>query len=341
MAGRRRTVGTVIRRASLALLGLLGILALLLFTPLIDPDLTARPHPAADYASAVASIGQVHAEEAAMPLIRHGQSLAALTGRRSPTAVLIFHGYTNTPYEFRLIAQAYARQGSNVWVPRIPHHSPADKMSEEFSELTSAELRAFADRAVDVAAGLGEQVLVIGLSGGGTLATWAVVERPEVARTVLFSPLLNPGGYAPWMVPPMARALRLSPVDSWAWWAPEKGADNVAGMVYPRYSLKGISAFLGLRLWVERRPAGVVPGRVLLVRNEGDPSIDHDFNEHLVRHLVPAERVEVYRVPASAHLPHDYICPDAEFGPDSQMTEGYHQLAHILGIPMPDPLATR
>ena len=108
-------------------------------------------------------------------------------------------------------------------------------MTDEFSQLT-AELRAFADRAIDVGAGLGESVLAVGLSGGGALATWAAVERAEVTRTILFSPLLNPARYAPCDDPPDGpcaapvadRQLQL--VD------PEKGADNVAGMVYPRYS---------------------------------------------------------------------------------------------------------
>ena len=158
---------------------------------------------------------------------------------------------------------------------------------------------------------------------------------------MLISPLLNPAGYASWQVPAMTRALRLSPVDSYAWWAPEKGADNVAGMVYPRYSLKGIAAFLGLRLWLERQPAASVGGSVLLLRNAGDASIDHDFNEQLVRRRVPPDRVQVYQVPLEAHLPHDYVCPDPEFGPDAQIVEGYRQLSLALGIPMPDPLAER
>lgn len=325
----------------IALLGLLAVLMVLLFTPVFDPRLASRPQPAPGYAEAAAAIEQVRAEETALPLLERGGSIAALTGARTPVAVVVFHGYTNTPDGFRLIAKAYQAQGYNVWVPRMPHHGLADKMSDEFSELTAEELRAFADRAIDIGAGLGEKVLTIGLSGGGALATWAAVERPEVTRTVLVSPLLNPSGYAPWMIPPMARALRLSPVDSYSWWDAEKGADNVAGMVYPRYSLKGIAAYLGFRVWVEGKPAGTVPGTVLLVRNAGDPSIDADFNEQLVRHLVPADRVEIAQIPASAGLPHDYICPDPEFGPDPQVVEGYRWLAEILAIPMPDPLTTR
>ncbi len=338
MAGGRE----VLRRVLWILLASLTALALLLFTAIFDPDLTSQPKPLTRYDEAVTAIRQVlflEAEE--QPLIEHGGSLAVLTGARTPVAVVIFHGYTGTPYGFRLIAQAYHDHGCNVWVPRMPHHGLADKMTDEFSQLTSEELRGFADEAIDIGAGLGGEVLVIGLSGGGALATWAAVERPEVDRSVLISPLLSPGGYWSWQVPPMVRALRLSPVDGYAWWEPERGADNVAGMLYPRYSLKGIAAFLGLRLWIEPKPSGTVSGSVLLIRNAGDPSVDHDFNEALVRRLVPAELVEVYQVPADAQLPRDFVCPDPESGPDTQISEAYRQLSAALGIPMPNPLTSR
>ncbi len=338
MAPRRRSI---VGRILVALLALIALAAVVLFTPVVDPDLTARSRPYASYADASAAIDAVLGQESDMPLLARGGSIADLTGARTPVALVIFHGYTNTPDGFRLVAKAYQAQGYNVWVPRMPHHGLANKMTDEFSRLTAEELRGFADEAINIAAGLGDKVWVMGLSGGGALATWAATERPEVDRTILVSPLLNPGGYPSWQVPPMARALRLSPSDLYNWWAPEKGADNVEGMIYPRYSLKGIAAFLGMRLWVERKPAGTVKGTVLLVRNAGDASIDADFNERLIRQITPAAQVEIYQVPASAKLPHDFIAPDREFGPDSQVSEGYRQLSLALGIPMPDPLAAR
>lgn len=331
----------ILARLGLVLLVIVALLGVVLFTPVLDPDLTARPAPSSSYADSTSAIGAVLAQESGLPLLARGGSIAELTGARTPVALVIFHGYTNTPDGFRLVAKAYREQGYNVWVPRMPHHGLADKMTDEFSRLTAEELRAYADAAIDVAAGLGEKVWVMGLSGGGALATWAAAERPEVARTILISPLLNPGGYPSWEVPPMARALRLSPVDAYNWWAPEKGADNVAGMIYPRYSLKGIAAFLGVRLWLDRAPAGVVKGTVLLIRNAGDASIDADFNEQLVRRITPADQVEIYQIPASAHLSHDYVAPDPEFATDAQVTEGYRQLSQALGIPMPDPLKAR
>ncbi len=343
-----RAVLTYLKRLLLVLLGLVLVVvagvAVLLFTPILDPNLGAKPNPLRFYEDAVAAIEAVKTSEATLPLIDNGGSYALLTGKRTDAVVVIFHGYTNTPYEFRLVAKAYRDQGFNVWVPRLPHHAMADKMTSDFSNLTAEELRDFADRTIDIAAGLGKQVTVVGLSGGGSLALWSATERREVKHAILISPLLQPGGYAEWVIAPIVRAMRLSPVDSYSWWDPDRGPDNTAGMVYPRYSLKGIGALIGLRLWVDHRLAQgayPVPGSILLIRNDGDPSIDHDFNERYVAQLVPPERAAVFRIPASAGLEHDIVAPDPEFASDAQVVEAYQQLAQALGIPMPDPLAER
>lgn len=332
-----RTFGIVLGCLILALVGLVA-------TPILDPSLASSSIPTISYDDAVARINSIEDREQGLPLLERAHSYAMLTGEATETVVVLFHGYTNTPDEFRLIAQGYRDQGFNVWVPRLPHHGLADKFTDEFSELTAEALRDFADDQLDIAAGLGEKVLVMGLSGGGALALWAGLERPEVSQLVLVSPILQPAGYPDWAIAAMVRALRLSPIDSYAWWDPEKQADNVAGMIYPRYSLKGMAAFLGMRVWAEQQlAAGPAPisAKVLLIRNDGDPSIDADFNETLLGQLSAPGNLEVYRIPASAGLPHDIISPDPEFLTDAQASQAYGELEKALGIPLPDPLTAR
>ena len=43
-------------------------------------------------------------------------------------------------------------------------------MTEDISTLTAAQLAVLANEAIDIAAGLGDQFEVVGLSGGGNLA---------------------------------------------------------------------------------------------------------------------------------------------------------------------------
>src|SRR6185503_12411859 len=59
--------------------------------------------------------------------------------------------------------------------------------------LTAVELRRTADSAIDIAAALGDTVVVMGLSVGGTMAGWIGQHRREVRRAVLVAPAFEAG----------------------------------------------------------------------------------------------------------------------------------------------------
>lgn len=318
----------------------LGAASVLTLTPVADPDLGSHPDPVHSYEEAVARIRAVEAAEAAMALQPEGRSIAMLAGGRTPKAVLIFHGYTAVPDQFRLIGEAYRAQGYNVWIPRLPHHGATDRMTDQFSRITATGLRDFADSSVDIVAGLGDEVTVVGLSGGGSLSLWSGFERREVTRTNLISPLLHPAGYSEWQARPLVRALRLLPFDLYHWWTPDEDR-NIQGYDYPRFSLKGIAALLSLTHWVDARNRPPVTSQVTLLRNDGDPKLDSAFNERFVRRLVPADRLHVHHVPASLGLVHDVVAHQPHSENFMSLAESYAHLAEALGIPIPDPTTGR
>lgn len=318
---------------------ILAALIVLTLTSVTDPDLSPRPRPVDSYDDAVERIRSVAAAEAGPDLQPEGRSIALLADGPTEEAVVIFHGYTTVPEQFRLIGEAYRAAGRNVWIPRLPFHGMTDRMTTEFSRLTASGLREFADQSIDIGAGLGERLTVVGLSGGGSLALWSGFERPEVDHTVLISPLLHPLGYPEWQARPIVRALRLSPVDSYAWWNEELKARNVEGYDYPRYSLKGIAALLSLAHWVQDEGRAPLASTVTLIRNDGDTKLDGAFNERLLTGLVPAERLSVYRIPASAGLLHDLVAHEPHSENYAKLTEAYRHLSEALGIPIPDPKA--
>ena len=51
-------------------------------------------------------------------------------------------------------------------IPRIPHHGLKDRMTEDYAKLTALELTQLSDESMDIAQGLGEHILVAGLSMG-------------------------------------------------------------------------------------------------------------------------------------------------------------------------------
>ena len=301
-------------------------------------DLSSRPDPAASYAEASDRIAEVAVAEAAEPLAPEGPSVALLTGKRTDRAVVLFHGYTTMPRQFLLLAHAYNDAGCNVWVPRMPFHGYADRLTRDLSRLTGPMLRDHADRAVDIAAGLGEHVTAVGLSGGGSIATWCAVERPEVTETVAISPLMQPVGVPIWATRALVRVLPHTS-DLYAWWYPALKA-HMPGYGYPRFSYKGIGALLELVYWAERvaaRSPYPVSGSYTLVKNDGDDRLDGEFNLRLVERLVPADRLTVYTIEAGEGLIHDIVTPEP-FGENGERIDvAYRHLSEALGVELPDP----
>ncbi|MEU7588869.1 alpha/beta fold hydrolase [Micromonospora sp. NPDC049230] len=113
-------------------------------------------------------------------------------GRTSAKAVLLLHGYTDCPRQYRGLAKLFFDRGYNVWVPRAPRHGVTDRSAH--ATLDADELVDYANDALNVAAGLGDSVGVVGVCGGAVLATWLVGHRPDaVRRALLLSPLYKPG----------------------------------------------------------------------------------------------------------------------------------------------------
>jgi carboxylesterase len=147
--------------------------------------------PAASYNEAVAAIAlrQATDEQVAAPGAR---SILLTHGAPTPRAFVLLHGLTDSPLQFAALAQRLHAEGSNVFVPRSPQHGLRGADARALSRLTASQLRAFADSVVSSAAGLGDSVVVVGLSMGGTVGAWIAQER-LVSRAFLIAPALEPG----------------------------------------------------------------------------------------------------------------------------------------------------
>ncbi|MBN2152091.1 MAG: alpha/beta fold hydrolase [Candidatus Lokiarchaeota archaeon] len=68
----------------------------------------------------------------------YSQGITIANGSRS--CVLILHGYSDTPYEFKHVAEAIASIGVDVMVPVLPHHCVS---SDELEKVNRAEMWAW------------------------------------------------------------------------------------------------------------------------------------------------------------------------------------------------------
>ena len=146
-----------------------------------------HPNPSKDYDGALARAQQIMGADSAVaaPGV---VSILLVHGARTPRAVVLLHGFSDSPRQFAALADSLYARGDNVFVPRLPHHAERGRDARELGGLSAAELCRTADASVDVASGLGESVGVVGLSVGGPLAAWLAEHRLEVRRAVMLEP---------------------------------------------------------------------------------------------------------------------------------------------------------
>lgn len=144
------------------------------------------------FASADRAAQAVVAAETADPDVRpQSRGILLSHGSRTRRAVLLLHGYTHGPEQMDELARDFYTRGYNVWVPRAPGHGTTDRRAER--RITVESLITYASRSMDIAAGLGDEVGVVGISAGGILAAWLAQHRSDIVRRVLlFSPFFAP-----------------------------------------------------------------------------------------------------------------------------------------------------
>src|SRR5215217_7831558 len=196
--------------------------------------LIVPPHPAKNYDQAVERIEALKANrlsemnpDCVTQLMTHGQKV-------QKTIVLV-HGYTNCPKEFIGLGKQFYELGYNVLIAPLPHHGLANRLNDEQGQLSADELAAYTDQVVDIAQGLGDNVTILGLSGGGVVTAWAAQNRSDVDTAVVMSPAFGYLAIPTALTAPIMNAV-ISLPDVFVWWDPELQAASSPDYTYPRYS---------------------------------------------------------------------------------------------------------
>ncbi|MGE0160468.1 MAG: alpha/beta hydrolase [Gemmatimonadales bacterium] len=111
------------------------------------------------------------------------------TRGRTPVALAYLHGFSADRHEVEPLVADVARDlGANVYYARLTGHALD---GEALAQATADDWLADAAEAVAVAASIGERLVLIGTSTGGSLALWAAT-RPEAAGRVAALVLVSP-----------------------------------------------------------------------------------------------------------------------------------------------------
>lgn len=150
-------------------------------------------HPASmTYAASVDAIAALQEQE--RRLLVHERCLSTLLthGHPGEYVLLYFHGFTSCPAQGRDLATRFFEAGFNAYLPRMIGHGGRGLQGFSMDGLTPDYLVEFAGEAMDIARGLGDKVIVIGLSAGGAIAAWIAQYRADVEMVVLVSPFFGP-----------------------------------------------------------------------------------------------------------------------------------------------------
>jgi alpha-beta hydrolase superfamily lysophospholipase len=330
--GRRSTLRRVLIGVGIALGALVGVVLLLALIPTRSPSLPAQPDPAPDYASAVERFEAIRAAEEGV-VFEKCRSRLLTHGEQTEVSVVLVHGLTNCPYQFAELGEMIHAQGANVLILRVPHHGVANADGtgvgsvSNAGKLTPQELRDYADEAVDIAAGLGRERRVAGLSMGGVITSWITQSRSDVNRTVVIAPAITMPGM-PGIVDYMARNLFSRLPDIPIISLEEKPSDHV----YQGEATRALASMYRMAQYVREQAAETPPAvrRIHVMTNANDNQVDNPDVDHLAGEWRDhGADVVQFEFPKADALPHDLIDPTK---PDGDVAIVYPIVLEQLGF---------
>lgn len=283
----------------------LGLLTAFVAVPIDTHSLPPTPHPAADYASAVATLEAMRRSDSGL-VMADGASIAYVHGARTPRVVVLVHGLTNSPRQFRELARQLYDRGDNVIVPRLPLHGLASANVDILRNITAERYRGYADTAVDIARGLGDTVIVIGLSAGGNVAAWIAQHRGDVARVIVIAPALRLA-----RIPHLLAAPAMNTMERVPNYTFHQTPDTLRAHAYFGVSTRALGETLrfGASVMEDVERDAPLVHDITMVLNEND----HTISERSAMSLVTTWRsrdgvtVTEHRFARSLGLPHDVI----------------------------------
>ncbi len=316
--------------AMMWLVGGASVLALAAAQPVSLKGLTSQPDPARNYDDAMARF-QAWIDAPPEAIIHPRCHAYVMThNKRTPAACVLIHGISNCPYSMVDFAPRVHAMGLNVIVVRMPFNGHLDNATDALRHLTAAELARFGDRSVDIACGLGDRVVVLGISAGGVIAAWLAQHRGDIDHAIPAAPSLGLAALGSainlilmhWMLALPHFSVWKDPIRR------SKGYSRPHS--YKRQSTRGMGEVMRLG-WATLRKARRLRAparRITLVTNGADVAIDPS----MVRNLARAWRrrgsaVATFEFDAALDLPHELIDPTEE-GADPMVT--YPELLRLI-----------
>lgn len=242
-----------------------------------------RINPAASYEAALERVNAFKALDDAR-ILPEARTTLLDHGARTQIAVVLLHGLTNHPGQYREFAPMMFAQDANVFIPRLPDQGDRDRMTHRLAGLTAEALLASANEAVDIACGLGERVCVLGISTSALLCAYFAQHRSDVARAIPVAPVFAVLHLPYWLSAAVAHAALALP-NVFLWWDPTKREAQLPPTAYPQFPTHALAQALriGDDVYGASRSVPMAAKSVVMVTNREDPAVNNAVADAVVQ----------------------------------------------------------
>lgn len=211
---------------------------------------------------------------------------------------LFLHGFTAGPYQFEPIGKAFFNKGYNVLIPLQPGHGLAGNWHRQNPPPLSTEIETYQNFVLEwlqIAQTLGEQVIVGGLSTGGTLAGWLALEHPQkIHRALLFAPFLGSHNFL------FDGLIKTLPI-YFEWF----NKDAPGNFGYKGFRIPALRIFLELGQDLLQQAAKTVSAPMLIVGSESDRAVSLSKQQDLFNMVLQQQpKSWYYCFDDSLHIEH-------------------------------------
>ncbi len=241
----------------------------------------------------------------------YGHSILMTHGQKCEKAAVLYHGYTNCPRQYEDFAKILFDKGYNVYVPRVSYSGVDDLYTKEIGKLTVGDIKDVCDTSIDIAHGLGDKVVVIGLSMGGVMSAYNAQFRDDVENAVVIVPSFG-WYFAPGIVKTLINLSFILP-NKYLWWDPVKKDNRECPYsMYHHFSTHGIAHILRLGLLVLRAAKKTVPltKNITVMTNDLDIAVDAKSTKDLIKNWKKfGAEVSTHSFSKDLQMEHDVIDP--------------------------------
>lgn len=264
---------------ALGLLGLvvIGVIAIVVgprnsFGPPVPSARTAPPQDSAELEAWLQSSEKAYGK--LKPGTAKGIAWADKPGERTPWSVVYLHGFSASRLETAPLADTVAQAlGANAFHTRLSGHG-LDAL-DALGTVSVQDWLADMVEALQIGKALGDKVLVIGVSTGATLTTWAALspQAQDMAAMVFISPNFGPKDKRANLVNgPWGTQLALAMEGPTRGWTPD--SPDEANAWTTRYPTRAVFPMMALVKQVRESALDQVKTPVLMLYSEGDEVVD-------------------------------------------------------------------